>query len=224
MKIRIMKTTNNAAKMVGQSYGKWTVVGGATSRNYQPYVSAKCECGTVRDVCAYSLRSGASKNCGCVRKNVLGDAVRKHGMTIGGGTKVYRAYGAMHTRCFNENATVSESYKRKGIVVCQGWRRPHGLVPFSRQMGHPPSNSHTVDRINNNGNYSCGKCPECIAKGWPMNCKWSTRKEQARNTSQNIFVTVNGTKMCVLDAAALLRIPKKRLYDRAKASEQMLVL
>lgn len=50
--------------MIGKKYGEWTVLGLSDKKRY---LICRCECGTVKDVAAYSLISGKSTNCGCKR-------------------------------------------------------------------------------------------------------------------------------------------------------------
>ena len=76
-------------------------------------------------------------------------------------------YRTMLQRCYNPNATGYERYGGRGIKVCKRWREDFRL--FVEDMGPKPTPLHTVERVNNDGNYE------------PGNCVWATRKEQASN-------------------------------------------
>ncbi|KKL16673.1 hypothetical protein LCGC14_2493230 [marine sediment metagenome] len=70
-------------------------------------------------------------------------------------------------RCTNLKSKAYKYYGGRGITVCQRWLG--SLELFKEDMGERPSPQHSIDRINNDGNYE------------PSNCKWSTRKEQQNN-------------------------------------------
>lgn len=69
-------------------------------------------------------------------------------------------------------------------------------------MGKKPTLKHELDRIDSNGNY----CPE--------NCRWATRKEQANNTSQNIYIEYNGERLTIAQWADKLGMNYYTLYSR----------
>jgi hypothetical protein len=91
----------------------------------------------------------------------------KNGLTHGWSrTPEYTAWVNMLRRCNSSNHPQYKDYGQRGILVCERWRK---FEAFIADMGARPSSEHTLDRKNNDGNYT------------PDNCRWATRKEQQRN-------------------------------------------
>lgn len=87
----------------------------------------------------------------------------------------------MKQRCENAMGPRFRDYGGRGIVVCEQWRA--SFAAFLVDMGRRPSPDHSLDRIDNNGNYE------------PGNCRWATRVEQARNRSNARLLTLDGTTL-----------------------------
>lgn len=82
-------------------------------------------------------------------------------------TPEYRSWQMMKNRCHNPRARDYAYYGGRGITVCKKWRE--SFDAFLQDMGRRPSFEHTLDRVDANKNYT------------PSNCRWATRKTQARN-------------------------------------------
>lgn len=92
----------------------------------------------------------------------------KHGHTRHGTiSPEYRAWNAMIQRCHNPNSLSRKYYGGRGIVVCKEWRK--SFIPFFKHIGQRPSPRHSIDRINNDGNYE------------PGNVRWATKRQQVMN-------------------------------------------
>lgn len=188
--------------MVGQRFGLLEVVEFAGIRESGQDSGAvwrcRCDCGSLVERTRHSLmksrRSTGGKftSCGCAASA----AKTIHGMSYG---REYRRWMSMMTRCRCPNTGGFQHYGGRGIVVCEGWAN---FESFHADMGSPPSTKHTLDRKDVNGNYSCGKCEECIANGWTMNVQWATRLEQSRNKRNNHFLTHDGVTLCLTDWAS----------------------
>lgn len=160
---------------VGETFGDLTILKHVRTKG-KPFWRCLCSCGTVKLFTPLNLYQGA-KSCGC---KIKGSAYQ-HGKW---GTPEHRSYTSMISRCFYEGNIGWDDYGGRGITVCRRWRRKkegRGFIAFLQKMGPRPSLLYSLDRIDNDGNYSCGDCSECMAKGWPFNCRWADRKTQASN-------------------------------------------
>ncbi len=81
-------------------------------------------------------------------------------------------------------------------------------------MGPAPSPRHSIDRIDNEKGYTCGKCEECRQNGWMANCRWATSAEQTRNYSKNRWFTHDGKTFVLKDWAHHVGIKYATLYRR----------
>lgn len=95
----------------------------------------------------------------------------------------YRTWMGMKARCADLK---NHRYGGRGIRVCKRWRE--SFAAFLADMGPRPPGM-TIDRINNDGNYT------------PRNCRWATRTEQSRNREGAVKVTLNGETMALAEAA-----------------------
>lgn len=179
-----MKTITD---ITGNVYGRLTVVsfaGYTDTKKPIPQWHCECECGSTATVAGIRLRNGVTKSCGCLRVETAKRRSTKHGMK---GTRAYEIWQGMKNRTTNPNNSHYQSYGGRGIKVCDEWL--NSFETFLADMGEPPEGM-SIDRIDNDGDYSKG------------NCQWATSHEQSRNRSDNVYLTANGETKIISDWAA----------------------
>lgn len=132
----------------------------------------QCACGSPkREVFAGSLIHNESKSCGCLQKQSAARTFKTHGESNSGKgippTKEYRTWQGIKNRCFREKNKHYHCYGGRGITVCQEWCDSY--ENFLTDVDRAPSSRHSLDRIDNDGNYE------------PGNVRWATHREQALN-------------------------------------------
>lgn len=201
--IRSCGCSKHRTNEVGNKYNKLTVIefAGKTNGGDSQWL-CQCECGNTTTVARGELRKQSTKSCGC------------HRASAGGRYKTpeYNSWKDMKNRCYNPKAKYYHCYGARGIVICKGWL--DSFVSFMSDMGNKPSSDHSVERKNNDGNYSCGHCDECIKNGWPANCKWASTMEQGQNTRKTRRLTYNGETCGLREWARRLGITHYTLARR----------
>lgn len=120
----------------------------------------------------------------------------------------------MNYRCYSTKYRYYHRYGGRGIAVCQRWRE--SFEAFVEDMGRQPLGL-VLDRIDNDGNYSCGHCLECLGNNWPLNVRWATTGVQARNKTGTNVLTALGQTLCMTEWERLTGLSRNTIKHRIMA-------
>lgn len=191
--------------LTGKRYGRLTVIKEVERIRYPSGIPDRmwecvCDCGNIFRCNSGRLRSGNTKSCGCLRKEMASKKSYKHG---GSKTKLYRIWDEMNGRCHCETNKAFKNYGARGIIVCDEWRND-----FSAFRLWAISNGYqeglTIERVNNNGNYS------------PDNCKWIPRSDQPRNRRNCHLITYNGETKTLSEWSRELHVDRECVRNKEK--------
>lgn len=182
--------------LTGMRFGRLLVVCRAENIGKATAWNCVCDCGKEKVISGSSLRSGESRSCGCLRKELLSSYAKQASKTHGlSKTRIYRIWHGMKKRC----GTVKHY---ESISVCDEWK---DFIPFYEwAMGNGYSDNLTIDRIDGSKGYS------------PENCRWATQKVQQNNKSNNVFVEINGERRVLSEWSDISGIPLETLRNRLR--------
>lgn len=152
--------------LTGRRFGRWTVL----NVSLRPKIGStqwrcQCDCGKVKKSVLYNgLVCGRSKSCGCLRKELL---KKPRDECHSQRNPLYAIWQGMKTRCYNIKHPSYKTYGARGIKICPEWLASYET--FARDMGKRPSRHYSIERKDNDGDYT------------PQNCIWATRTDQACN-------------------------------------------
>lgn len=152
--------------ITGQRFGRFIVVSFAVIKGGKSHWLCRCDCGIEKIVSGWNLKHPSSshrtQSCGCLRRESVAKSRRKHGEA--GVSAEYRTWVSLRGRCNCPTNKKYNDYGGRGIKALYP-----SFEAFLEDMGRRPSPGHSIDRRDNDGNYE------------PGNCRWATKKEQARN-------------------------------------------
>lgn len=193
-------------------YNHWTVLRFDKRDGERYRWICRCDCGTIRSVEASSLKSGATKCCGCIKHPAKGNL--KHG---GRNERLYGVWNGMKNRCYDADDRAFKWYGGRGIKVCDEWVNDYGAFrQWALENGYDDSlNKYecTIDRINDNGDYS------------PDNCRFTNMVVQNNNRRSNVVITFNGESHTLKEWSYITGLNYSMLKKRYKygwSAERML--
>lgn len=177
-----MKLSARGKDWAGAKRGHVTVVRCIGKDKHHTYSwECRCDCGKVCVKSSNVLQRGVEycSNACQLRKTNL-----KHGASY---TREYRAWVSAKSRCFTPSHKNYPTYGARGIKMCEEW--VNDFQAFFDHVGPAPTDKHTLDRIDCDGNYE------------PGNVRWATQQEQNNNRRDTILVDVMGETIALADMA-----------------------
>lgn len=178
--------------LVGKRFGKWTVLDRAPDQRKNRYWICKCDCGTIKTVGGRHLTKGVSLSCGCSFPKGNDAHNFKHGDRAGR-SRLYKIWCEMKARCLTPGNTSFKRYGERGIKICKEWANDY-LCFKAWAMENGYNENLSIDRVNNDGDYT------------PDNCRWATPKIQANNRRSTRIITHDGVTDSLLGHCERLQL------------------
>lgn len=150
----------------GARFGRLVVVEYAGKRKGRFHWLCKCDCGGQKVTATSNLTGGGTQSCGCLQRERAGPNGSRTTHNLSN-TPEYATWQSIKQRCFNKNNRAWIRYGGRGITMAEEW--VDSFESFFEHVGPKPSAKHSIDRIDNDGNYE------------PGNVRWATSKQQRNN-------------------------------------------
>lgn len=183
--------------LTGKKFGKLTAKS-YYRKNGRTYWCCVCECGNIVEVRSDGLSTGQTKSCGCLHKEILSKLNTKHKKCH---TRLYDSWTDLKQRCYNKHNKRYKDYGERGIKVCDEWLNDF-MNFYNWAVNNGYTDSLTIDRINNNGDYE------------PSNCRWATPKEQIRNRNNTKYITYKGITKPFAEWCEIYNLSYTKVYNR----------
>lgn len=202
---------HNFKDLTGKKFGKLTVLNLHHKEKFfrndrkrfesKYFWLCKCDCGNEKIIEGKSIRSGRTRSCGCLNKEIIKNIAtrnKKHGLK---NTRLYRIWQNMKARCQIKNTENYHYYGKRGIKVCDEWKN-NLLLFYEWAMNNGYQDNLTIDRIDINGNYE------------PANCRWVDMKTQNKNRRNNRNITYQGKTKTLAEWSEIKNVSANTMLAR----------
>lgn len=189
--------------LTGQVFGRLTALRPVRDAQHRLRWLCQCSCGNRVSILTGTLRY-STRSCGCAIRDSIIRRSTKHGFAQSRNLHpLYATWQNMRSRCENPKNKRWPNYGGRGIRVCENWTQ---FDKFLQDVGPRPSKKHSLDRIDNDGDYE------------PGNVRWATTTEQARNKSSSKIYEWAGMSMCLSEWCERADMPVSTVRARIKAN------
>lgn len=183
----------------GQRFGKLVAVRFLGRLNFHSMFQCVCDCGRLTVATSNNLRRNHTTSCGCQSsKKTIGKRTGTHGKRS---HPLYRKWADMRNRCYWGKHNRFEHYGGKGIGVCDEWRYDFESF-YNWAMSNGWKKGLSLDRKENDKDY------------YPENCRFRTIKQQNRNRTSNVKITVDGVTKILIEWAEQYKIKPTTIKGR----------
>jgi len=184
--------------LTGKRFGRLTVLELEEIINGKPKWKCRCDCGNEVIIDGSRMKSGTTKSCGCLAKEIKSERSVTHGKSK---TNLYRIYNHMKGRCYNPTDSAYENYGGRGIRMCQEWLDDF-MNFYNWSMNNGYKKGLTIDRIDNDGDYE------------PSNCRWADNITQCNNRRSNRKLTVNSETHTIAEWSRITGVGSSTIINR----------
>lgn len=171
-----------------------------------------CDCGNECVKSSSVVVQGSTSSCGCFRRESATKVCMSRVKTGLSRHWSWETWRGIMRRCYSEKFKDFRHYGGRGITVCDHIRRggPKSIIDL---LGDRPIGM-SVDRIDNDSGYFCGKCFECASKCRNTNMRWATQRMQVRNSRASSKVELRGRVMTIMEISEEFGLPYGTLHMR----------
>jgi hypothetical protein len=211
-RIKKEKTNKELSNLVNRQFGGLIIIKIIVNQNIRlRKVTARCECGTIKDYFLGNILSGKTNSCGCRNRLSSADRFRKYNKSrpLKNNTNglsehpIYNVWSGMISRCYDLNDISYCRYGAKGVLVCDEWKHDFKAF-FDWALSNGWRAGLQIDKdINGNGRlYS------------PDTCCFVTRTINCRHRTTNRFIEYNGERKTLAEWSEIKKLKSSCINHR----------
>lgn len=206
--MELLQVSNRKVRLEEQKLGMFTSIAyiGSKEKSREAMYECVCRCGNKTIVSHGHLSSGHTVSCGCYKPNKVHSDSH---------SSLYDAWINIKQRCLNPNNPNYKNYGARGIRISEEFENNYTV--FKDYMGERPSDEHSIERLDVNGNYERGNLV------WADNRKQSMNRRKISSNTTGVTGVVRTTNHGVDYYRAIVTVDRKtrnRYFNINKYGEE----